>query len=182
MTQREIDIIQAEDRLHRQKVKIPVTIIGVDLATEPDMTAIRIEREVINGLNGAHKYDRLALAHVLTVMGEARGAKVERRDDGPNPGYHGHSITLRFDLAGVGAMVDIDNLHGGHYALVHWYNTEHPAQDFTTRFCMLIGDPSKTRPHHKATSCPADWYSLAMNLDAGLCLAARGEAFQPAAR
>lgn len=156
-------------------------IIGVDLATEPDKTAIRIEREVINGLDAARKFDRLALAHALTVMGEARGAKIERREDGPNPGYHGHIIALRFDLAGVGAMVDIDNLHGGHYALVHWYNTEHPARDFTTRFCVMIGDLAKARPHHKATSCPADWYSLAMHLDAGLQLAARGEAFTTSA-
>lgn len=158
-----------------------INIIGIDLANKPDMTAIRLEQGLVNKLNASHKHDRLALAHVLTTIGEARSAKVERREDGPNPGYHGHSIALRFDLAGVGAMVDIDNLHGGSYALVHWYNTQYPVRYFTTRFCVMIGDLAKARPHHKATSCPADWYSLAMHLDAGLCLAFRGEAFTTSA-
>lgn len=100
-----------------------------------------------------------------------------RRDDGPNPGYHGASIALRFPLNGVGAMLDIDNLHGGDWSLIHWHNTEYPSRNFTSGFCVNVGDLGRSRPHHKATSHPKDWYSLALNLDAGLCLAAQNQAF-----
>ena len=55
----------------------------------------------------------------------------------------------------------------------------YPARNFTSRFCVNVGDLGRSRPHHKATSHPQDWYSLAMLLDAGLCLAASREAFAP---
>lgn len=64
-------------------------------------------------------------------------------------------------------------------ALISWYNTRRYARNFTTRFSDAVSGSNRNRPHHKETSQPSDWYSLAMMLDAGLCLAARGEAFEP---
>lgn len=139
-----------------------------------------IDRDKFNALQASRKADREAIARELIAIGEKHGATIKRRDDPPNPGYCGASIVLEFGLAGVGAMVDIDNLFGGSRSLISWYNSQHPARNFADRFNFCVGEPKSARPHHKATSCPADWYSLAMFLDGGLCLAARGEAFAPA--
>lgn len=169
---------------------------GVDLATRSDMhvTAMRagtvvvaecspdrlaIDRHWINDLTASRKGSREILAELFTMIGYRHGAEIERIDSLATPGYSGRSINLRFNLNGVGAMVNIDDLHGGEHALISWHNTKHPARDFTTRFCVCVGEHGNLRPHHKATSQPADWYSLAMMLDGGLMLAARGEAFAP---
>jgi hypothetical protein len=136
-----------------------------------------IEPAELNGKNAGRKVDREFIARALVALAEARGAEVERRDTTPTTGYCGAGIDLRFKLGGVGATVSIDNLHGGEWSLVSWYNTVYPSRDFNPRFCACVGEPATGRPHHKATSCPADWYSLAMMLDAGLCLAASDGAF-----
>lgn len=141
------------------------------------MTCDTIDRDRLNGCNAGRKADRERIADVLCAIAERRGAKVDRHDSPPTAGYCGAGIDLRFSLNGVGAMVDIDNLHGGEWSLVHWHNTEYPPRDFASRFCRHVGDTWRGRPHHKATSHPANWYSLAMMLDAGLLLAARGDAF-----
>ena len=186
MSQR--DIVQQPGRLHRQGQQ-PV-IVGVDLASKPDAVSLAImgpkgvqmvvDRDTLNAKCASRKADREFIARALIGLMERHGAQLERRDDGPNPGYHGASICLRFTLNGVGARLDIDNLHGGDWSLIHWHNTEYPVRNFTSRFCVNVGDLGRSRPHHKATSHPRDWYSLAMSLDAGLCLAARGDAFEPA--
>lgn len=139
----------------------------------------RVERDWINSLTASRKEEREALAMALECIAHGHGADVLRRYTSPSPGYSGAGIDLHFSLNGVGAMVDIDNLHGGTYALISWFNTERGPRDFTTRFCVNTGNLTQTRRHHKSTSCPNDWYSLAMMLDAGLYLAARGEAFEP---
>lgn len=166
-------------------------LIGADFASGPDQQAIairsgahvvltisadkgaEIDREWINALNAGHRDGRAALALAFMTIAQARGAEVERRNEPINPRYHGQSIVLSFKLNGVGANFDIDNLFGGGYSLVHWYNTEYPVRNFTSKFNISVGDHGLNRPHHKATSQPADWYSLAMYLDAGLMLAAR---------
>jgi hypothetical protein len=160
---------------------------GVDLASKPDKVSLAImdpkdvqmvvDRDDLNARCASRKADREFIARALIGLMERHGAQVERRDDGPNPGYRGASICLRFTLNGVGAMLDIDNLHGGDWSLIHWHNTKYPTRNFTSRFCVCVGEHGNFRPHHKATSQPADWYSLAMMLDAGLMLAARGQAF-----
>lgn len=183
-------------------------MIGVDWASKPDISSIAVQtgktvipviengsvvinRQFITGLNANRKADRDLLAGVFTVIAEARGATVERRDDPPNPGYHGRSVALRFACEGVGAMLDIDSLHGGRYSLISWHNhyghrergdpipsSEGPiTRHFAPRFNFCVGATHSARPHHKATSCGADWYSIAMYLDAGLMLAASGRAF-----
>jgi len=133
----------------------------------------------INPLKASRKLDRELLASALLALAERHGAEVERQDTPRNPGYSGAGIDLRFELNGVGAMVGIDDLHGGEYSLISWFNTKYPSRNFTTRFCVCVGDTPSRIPHHKATSCPADWFSLAMFLDAGLMLAARGGALEP---
>lgn len=133
----------------------------------------------INPLKASRKLDRELLASALLALAERQGAEVERQDTPRNPGYSGAGIDLRFELNGVGAMVGIDDLHGGEYSLISWFNTKYPSRNFTTRFCVCVGDTPSRIPHHKATSCPADWFSLAMFLDAGLMLAARGGALEP---
>jgi len=153
--------------------KVSFAIIG------PEGVQMVVDRDDLNARCASRKADREFIARALIGLMKRHGAQVERRDDGPNPWYRA-SIALRFSLNGVGAMLDIDNLHGGDWSLIHWHNTEHPARNFTTRFCVNVGDLGRSRPHHKATSQPQDWYSLAMLLDAGLCLAARGDAFEPA--
>lgn len=176
------------------KISKPVCM-GVDLATKPDVqmatisarggqvmfTAgggiLDINRLWINGQNANRAPEREVLAMAFTLLAEARGATVERRDSEATPGFSGKGIDLLISLNGVGAMVDIDNLHGGMFALIHWYNSECRARTFSPRFCVTTGGREPYRMHHKATSFPADWYSLAMFLDGGLLLAARGEAF-----
>lgn len=167
-----------------------IRMLGADMASGPDKAVLAfigpkgvelvIDRDTLNNKNASRKADREYIAGVLINIAEKYGAQVERRDDGPNPGFRGASITLGFTLNGVGAMIDINNLHGGDHALIHWYNTEeYPARNFTSRFCGVVGSHSHSRPHHKATSCPNDWFALAMMLDGGLCLANQGSAFDP---
>jgi len=173
-------------------------LIGADFASAPDMSAIAvrdgshvvlcadgkrsatIERDWINDLNAGRKADREALALAFTTIAGAWGATVERRDTAAMSGYSGAGIVLRFALNGVGAMLDIDNLHGGKYALIAWFNTEYPSRDFSSKLTTGVGDYN-ARAHHKATSCGDDWYSIAMFLDGGLMVAARGDAFRPSA-
>lgn len=139
-----------------------------------------INREDLNALRASRKTERLLIAAALEEICKARGASItERRDEPRNPGYCGAGIALRIQCSGVGAMIDIDDLHGGEWALIHWFNVGYPARNFTSRFQSLTGGGGNGRPHHKSTSHPRDWYSLAMMLDAGLMLAARGEAFEP---
>lgn len=170
-------------------------IIGVDMASGPDqcgqalavasgkhvvlITGERtsVDREWINGLNANRKADRECLAMALTMLAEARGAKVERMDTPATAEFGGQGIDLRISNMGVGCMVYIDNIDGGTRTLISWYNSEYTARNFTTRFCVCVGSSNDHRPHHKATSLPADWYSLAMYLDGGLLLASRGSAF-----
>lgn len=175
------DIVQQPSRKHRQGPQ-PL-IIGVDLASKPDDVSLVvmddkgvrtvIRQRELNAKCASRKADREFIIRALIDLVERHGAQVERC-----PGYHNRCITLRFTLNGVGAMIDIHNLHGGYWSLISWYNTEYPVRDFTTRFCVNIGDLTRSRARHKATSCPQDWYSLAMCLDAGLCMAARGDAFE----
>jgi hypothetical protein len=139
-----------------------------------------IDRDKFNALRASRKADRQQIVDALLASCAKHGAKVEQRDEPRNPGYSGAGIDLRIDCQGVGAMIDIDDLHGGEWALIHWFNTVHPSRNFTARFRTCVGDYGQTRPHHKSTSQPRDWYSLAMMLDAGLLLAVRGEAFDEA--
>jgi len=138
-----------------------------------------IDRETLNAKNASRKADRDFIVATLLALVGRHGAEVERQDTPRNPGYSGAGIDLRFELNGVGASLSIDNLHGGSHAIISWFNTQYPARNFTTRFCVCVGEHGRFRPHHKATSCPADWFSLAMFLDAGLMLAARGGALEP---
>lgn len=149
------------------KERVALTI--VDTAGKPQMV---IDRDAFNALNARRKADREGIAWRLCAIVERHGALVEREDER-------REITLTFKLAGVGALIHIDDLFDGSRSLIHWHNTEYPARDFTTRFCAAVGDLPANRPHHKATSHPADWYSLAMRLDAGLCLAFANQAFVP---
>lgn len=116
------------------------------------------------------KEDREKIARVLVCLAQSHDAQCERIDDRS-------SITLVFSLAGVGAMIDIDTVQGDQASMISWHNIRHPARNFTPRFCKLVGAGMFAGRHHKASSLPADWYSLAMMLDAGLLLAARSEAF-----
>lgn len=134
-------------------------------------------RTLYNRLDAGHRFDRRRIADYLLHIGAMRGALVEQRDEPAVKGFGGASIRLNFSSNGVGAMLGLDNLHGGKYALISWYNTQYPARLFTTRFCVCAGALPVGRPHHKATTHPSDWYSLAIFLDGGLLLAARGEAF-----
>jgi hypothetical protein len=144
-----------------------------------------LECNKIKDLRASRKTDRDILARVLIDIAAKHGAQIERRDEPRNAGFHGAGIHLTFSLNGVGAMLDIDDLHGGDWALIHWFNSykgvSSPARYYSSRFNRCVGATSSGRPHHKATSHPGDWYSVAIALDAGLLLAARGEAFDPIA-
>lgn len=138
-------------------------------------------RGLLNQCKASRKADREFIARALLEIAAKHGAQVERRDEPGLAGFGCAGIHITFTLNGVGAMLDIDNVHSGSTALIHWYNdysVKKPVQDYSSRFNVCVGASSSGRPHHKATSLPGDWYSLAMNLDAGLLLAARGEAFQ----
>jgi len=146
---------------------------------------IRIrDREAFNALNASRKADRIRLANLLIGLGEYYGATIERRDQPANPGWRGQSIELMFKLNGVGATVTISNLHGGDHAIISWYNDYsgdigRKCHDFTGLFNIAVGDRGSMRPHHKATSCPPDWFGLATSLSAGLSTARNGQAFRP---
>lgn len=182
------DIIQRIGRLHRQGQQ-PV-VMGCDMARGSDDASLAIvgnegvlltvSRSEMNAKSARRKADREFLARVIVALMSRHDAIVERRDEPRNPGYSGASIVLKFSLNGVGATFDIDDLHGGDWAIIDWYNTGHPVRNFSPRFHVVTGNKPPHRPHHKATSIPHNWYSLAMMLDAGLCLAARGDAFDPA--
>lgn len=173
-----------------------IRAMGVDPASGPDvqvmsivsragmrvmMTAgggsLDIDAFWINGQNANRKPEREVLAMAFTMLAEVRGATVERKESEATPGFSGKGIDLRISLNGVGAMIDIDNIHGGMFALIHWHNSECRARTFSPRFCVATGGREPYRMHHKATSFPADWFSLAMYLDGGLHLAAKLEAF-----
>lgn len=154
-------------------------VIGKHPALAAPYGRLEIDRELLNQCNAGRKGDREFIAATLLHLVGRHGAEVTRQDTPANPGYSGQGIDLAFSLNGVGAMFEIDNLHGGNYALISWFNSKYPARNFTTRFSVCVGDLPNSRPHHKATSCPADWFSLAMFLDGGLMLAARDQAFEP---
>lgn len=131
-------------------------------------------------LNARRKADREAIAAVLVGIAERHGAKIERRDEPAFRGWHGQSIEFRFELNGVGASVDVNDLHGGDHDIISWYN-EWPldnwqCHDFRSGFVLDVKGGWQ-RPHHKATSCPRDWQGVADALDAGLAHAAAGTAF-----
>lgn len=136
------------------------------------------QRNDFNSLRASRKADRQMIADALTNIATGHGATVERQHRDGSPGYCGQGIGLRIACKGVGAMVDIDDLHGGEWVLIHWYGTEHRARNFTSAFQAAVQSGGHGRPHHKATSHPRNWYSLAMMIDGGLRLAARGEAFE----
>jgi hypothetical protein len=180
-------------------MQIPKCVAGVDLASGADQSSAIVrngaktlliagsgnplwcDREWLNGLNGGRKAEREILAMAFETIAVAHGAAVERREEGPNPGFRGHSIGLRIALNGVGAMVNIDDLHGGSRALIHWYNDYsegRQCRDLTARFKTHVRAFGGGSPH-KATTGGAAWADLALCLDAGLLLAARGEAFEP---
>jgi hypothetical protein len=178
------------------------TVIGIDLAKGADRGAVAIrlgtrmilsagngqpaviDRAWINGLFAGRQGEREVLALVFETIALAHGATVVRKVDGRHPGWHSGSIDLRIERNGVGANVGFSNLHGGYHSLISWYNEHGPGpwhtRNFSGPFCGAVREYSG-RPHHKATTCSADWYGLAMALDAGLCLANRGEAFEPSA-
>jgi hypothetical protein len=140
-----------------------------------------IDRDWINGLNAGRKPEREILALALETIAKVHGAKIVRREEPANPGFRGQSIGLRIALNGVGAMVNIDDLHGGTHGLIHWHNDysegNRECRDLTARFkahVRAFGGGSS----HKATTGGADWNALALCLDAGLLLASRGEAFE----
>lgn len=156
--------------------------IGMDLASGKDRSSLvimdgntvhmMIDQDTLNASRASRKADRQYIAKALVAIVSRHGAKVEQHQDHD-------SITVTFDLAGVGAMIHIDAVHGGSRSLIHWHNTLRPSRNFTARFCRHVGVCHIGRLYHKATSNAGDWYSLAMRLDAGLCLAVRGEAFEP---
>jgi hypothetical protein len=133
----------------------------------------------LNSKNASRKADREAIARALCAIAAEQGAEIRRKESGGCLGFCGKGIDLRFSLNGVGAMIDVDNLHGGQFAIISWFNDgSSPCRNFSDRFNRCVGDlPLGRVPHHKASSVPADWYSAAMFLSAGLMLAARGEAF-----
>jgi len=167
-------------------------LTGYDLAKGKDRTALTIvsasgavqrviDRDDLNAKKASRKADREFIASALIDIVSRHGAEVMRRDEPSQIGI-GASIYLKFSLFGVGASLHVDKLHGGDHALIAWHNTSYPACNFTARFCDIVGETGiGSRRFHKATSCPSDWYSLAMMLDGGLCLAARLEAFEPLA-
>lgn len=171
--------------------------MGVDIAAGPnaDQSAVAvrqgtkllmtvtdegcdIDHDWIDGLNAARKADREQLALAFETIASARGATVTRRHSGAVQGFCGQGIHLGFACKGVGAHVGIHDLHGGEWALISWFNDTHPARNFSRRFQAAVASGGNSRPHHKATSHPRDWYSLAMMLDSGLSLAASGRAFE----
>lgn len=166
-----------------------ITGLNIDLASGEDRMSLAImrgskvhmivDRDTLNKSDAGRKSGREYIAEAICAIVERHGATVERHESPTVVGFGGAGIDLRFSLKGVGAMIDIDDLFGGSRSLIHWHNTEYPSRNFTTRFCRLVGSDCLRRPFPKATSRPADWYSLAMRLDAGLCLALANEAFVP---
>lgn len=136
---------------------------------------------IFNKLCASRKHDRTLIADHLTELAITHGASIERQHREPQRGYCGAGIHLAFACKGVGAMVDICDLNGGDWVLIHWYNaygdSHRSVRNFSPAFQSSVGSGGNGRPHHKATSHPRDWNSLAKMLDRGLMIAARGEAF-----
>lgn len=137
-----------------------------------------------------NRKQREAIAADMLAIAAKHGAEVDRREEGRNPGYRGPSIHLNIRLNGCAVMVNIDDLHGGDGALLHWYSTDGGWQNpgdwdnpgeyvsprhYTAAFNAAVGDRGQYRPHSKATSS-GTWSQLAAYLDAGLAMAAAGTA------
>ncbi len=132
-------------------------------------------------MNASRKADRERVAAMLIAAVEKHGAKIERHDEPANPGYSGAGISLRFTLNGVGAMIDVDNLHGGYEALMSWHNAYDGKGGgetgyFSPSFNASVGELQHPRPHHKASSW-GTWELLAARLSAGFRHAKEGTAF-----
>lgn len=132
----------------------------------------------LNQYNARRKADREAIAAELTAIGERHGAVVTRRDMPRHVGWCGAGIDLGFSLNGVGAGISIDDLHGGDHSLISWHYRGLEIGDavpvLTPAFNSAVGNYA-SRPHHKATTS-GTWQRLAEALDAGLALAAAGQA------
>lgn len=135
-------------------------------------------RAKLKGKNASRKAEREAIAQCLCTIAERHGAEIRRTEADATAGYCGAGIDLEFTLRGVGAMISIDDLHGGETALLSWYNAEHGGLPFSVQFNRAVGESLIGRSHHKASSLGGDWYSLAMFLDGGLLLAKQGRAFK----
>lgn len=141
------------------------------------------------GFNARRAADREKIAAGFVAVAEKFGAAIERRNTTGTAGYCGAGIDMTFRLNGVGASVSIDNLHGGDYALISWFN-DYSAQprpangeymrlktfNFDRGFVVAVGCEPCPRPHHKATSF-GTWDLLAARLQAGLRKARDGLAF-----
>lgn len=126
--------------------------------------------------NMALRSDREWLAKELSSIAETNKGAISLMRNSFN-------IVCHFACNGVGARIDIGSYFQPN---IHWYNTHGPVRDFTGRFLVTVQAAKSTRTKfsdHKATSHLADWPSLAMALQDGLSLAARGGAFkvEPAA-
>ena len=179
---------QAESRISRPGVPIEVHYMGIDLAAKPDATALvvidehggisSIDRETLNAKKATRKDDRAFIAEALRAIVGRLSPEITEKEFPRELDYSGRTM-LTFELAGVGAQISISAIHGGFCGLISWYNAGHSCLNFTGAFRVAVG-AGTTIARHKATSCPRDWFDLAIALDSGLCLAARGEAFEPA--
>ena len=138
-----------------------------------------LPREITAG----RKADREKIAAALVAVAAFHGAIVERRDEGPNPGYHGASIALRITHGRLGAMIDVDDLyerHGSRGSLIHWHPVYGGMRDdpgnLSDRFRTAARD-YRGRPHHKATTACDSWGDMVERLGAGLAVAAAGDAW-----
>lgn len=119
--------------------------------------------------------DRLAIAKQFRTIAERFGADIEERHESKSD-WCSAAIDMTFRLNGVGAMVSIDDLHGGYESIISWFNTSYPCRDFSAGFFTAIGEPGRGA-HHKATS-GGTWDMLAARLQAGLRHASRDTAFR----
>lgn len=143
---------------------------------------IWLSPQAFSGQDGGQAESRLAIARGLRFVAGIHGANVLQQPTEAVGGVVGEGVSMSFSLNGVGAFCSIDSLFAGKTSVLSWHYTGWPLRNFTTAFCEAIGSPQQFGPYHKATSAPLDWYSLAKLLDAGLCLAARGEALEPVAK
>jgi hypothetical protein len=136
-------------------------------------------RESFDALKAGQKRGREMLANALTDIATKHGASVERQHGKRNPWLLRAEHRSSVSCARASAPWSISTIFtAANGCSSIGSTTSHPARNFTSRFGSEVGSGGNGRPHHKATSHPRDWYSLAMMLDGGLLLAARGEAFE----
>lgn len=152
---------------------------GIDISTSEDNTSVSfiqsnkvllsLDRERLNKQDPFWAFERNVLAHAFTKLADIHKAEVYRTDSS-------YGVYLEISLNGVGVSICLDMSNPCDTPMMHWHNVRYPGRAFTAAFCAQAGVDVAAPNSENQLGRGKGWFDLAMKLNQGLCMAARGEA------